>query len=45
MFFDFRGAVLIYANRNSASETLLTCSQTLWVNNMLSFPVTRDEGD
>lgn len=45
VFFDIRGAVLIYANRKSALEMLLTCSPTPWVKNMLSFPGVTDEGD
>lgn len=44
-FFNFRGVVLIYTNRKSAFEMLLTCSPSLWVKNMLSFPEIRDEGD
>lgn len=44
-FIDFRGASLVYTKRKSALEMLLTCSPTLWVKNMLSFPEIRDDGD
>lgn len=43
--FDFRGDILFYTERKPALEMLLTCSPTLWVKNMLSFPEIRDDSD